>query len=58
LLFEDNDQELKRELGLLLDRRNAIAHGLNEGLGARKALDLVTYARLVTDWFIVRFDPR
>ncbi len=48
-LFENNDQELRREISLLVDRRNKIAHGLSEGVGTRKALDLAQYARLVTD---------
>ena len=35
-----DDNRLRRELGLLVDRRNSISHGQNEGLGARKALEL------------------
>lgn len=57
-LLEQNDQELRREISLLVDRRNKIAHGLSEGIGTRKALDLAQYARLVTDWFVLRLDPR
>jgi hypothetical protein len=57
-MFEDNDQELRREIALLVDRRNKIAHGLSEGIGTRKALDLASYARLLTDWFVLRLDPR
>ena len=57
-LFEDNDFELKREISLLIEKRNAIAHGENEGIGSRKALDLLRYSRVLTDWFILNFDPR
>jgi|SRR5580658_10504175 hypothetical protein len=57
-LFEDNDFELKREISLLIDKRNAIAHGESEGIGSRKALDLMKYSKSLTDWFILNFDPR
>lgn len=56
-LLDDNDEELRRELALLLDRRNQIAHGLNEGVTVRKALDLKKTAVTMADWFILRFDP-
>jgi hypothetical protein len=56
--FEADDQLLQREISFLVDRRNRIAHGLGEGVGARKALDLGTYTAAVADWFIRRFDPR
>jgi hypothetical protein len=57
-LLEADDQLVARELSFLIDRRNKIAHGLPEGLGARKALDLATTAHELADWFIARFDPR
>ena len=57
-LFDGNDGELKREISLLIDKRNAIAHGESEGIGSRKALDLLSYSKLLTDWFIRNFDPR
>lgn len=56
--FDDDDQEFRREVSFLVDRRNKIAHGISEGIGARKALDLATYAQLTADWFIRRLDPR
>ena len=56
--FDADDQELRREIAFLVNRRNRIAHGLNEGLGVRKALDLCMYAKQVADWFILRLDPR
>jgi hypothetical protein len=57
-LLERDDQLLSRELSLLVDRRNKIAHGLSEGLGARKALDLESSASVVASWFVNRLDPR
>lgn len=56
-LLKADDEFLARELAFLVDRRNKIAHGLNEGIGARKALDLKSAAVSVTDWFILRFNP-
>jgi hypothetical protein len=56
--LEADDELLSRELSFLVDRRNKIAHGLSEGLGARKALDLVAAAEELADWFIARFDPQ
>lgn len=56
-LLMANDEELNRELSLLLDRRNRIAHGLNEGITVRKALDLKHTACTLSDWFILRFNP-
>jgi hypothetical protein len=57
-LFAENDDLLQREISLLVSRRNKIAHGLSEGMGARKALDLVEAVIPVTDWFLQRLDPR
>jgi RiboL-PSP-HEPN len=57
-LFDENDGELRREIGLLIEKRNAIAHGESEGIGSRKALDLLNYSKTLTDWFIRNFDPR
>lgn len=57
-LFEANDFELKREISLLISKRNAIAHGESEGIGSRKALDLFRYEQSLTDWFVRNFDPR
>jgi hypothetical protein len=51
------DQRLHRELEFLVDRRNRIAHGLNEGIGLQKALVLKGVAYEVADWFILRFNP-
>lgn len=57
-LLDNDDQRLRREIALLVDRRNKIAHGLSEGITTRKALDLLRPAREVADWFILRLDPR
>lgn len=53
-----DDERLRREIGFLVDRRNKIAHGLSEGIGAGKAMELALVAMEVTDWFIRRLDPR
>lgn len=56
-LLDADDRFLYRELAMLVQRRHQIAHGLNEGIGPRKALDLVTVAKTLADWFIRRFNP-
>jgi RiboL-PSP-HEPN len=55
--LDRDDERLHRELSFLVDRRNRIAHGLNEGIGVRKALDLRQVSTEVADWFILRFNP-
>jgi len=57
-LFDNNDHYLRGEIAFLVDRRNKIAHGHNENIGSRRALDLVTAATTLADWFILRLDPR
>jgi hypothetical protein len=56
-ILDAEDEEIARKLSLLVDRRNRIAHGLNEGIGVRKALDLKEAATTVADWFVLRFNP-
>lgn len=56
-LFKRNDELLLREINFLVDRRNKIAHGVNESVGIRKALDLVGHARVVANWFTEKFKP-
>ena len=56
--FDEDDEYLRRELDLLVSKRNRIAHGLGEGIGARKALDFASTVNHVTDWFVKTFDPR
>lgn len=57
-LLKADDEKLHRELAFLVNRRNMISHGLSEGIGTRKALDLVAPARQIATWFISTFDPR
>ncbi|HEX5404841.1 MAG TPA: HEPN domain-containing protein [Pseudonocardiaceae bacterium] len=57
-MFDDDDGRLRREVSLLVNLRNQIAHGESVNTGARKALDLVADARIVCDWFIRNLDPR
>ncbi|MFD3461212.1 HEPN domain-containing protein [Nocardia fluminea] len=56
-LLDEDDQRLKREVALLVDRRHKIAHGLNEGLTGTKALSLYECAVEVSEWFLDAFDP-
>ena len=57
-LFNNDDELLHREISFLVDRRNKIAHGLSEGIGVRKSLDLVDPTKSVCGWFINTLDPR
>lgn len=57
LWLDDNDGELNRELSALVSRRHGIAHGLNEGFGSRRALDLYVVAKSVADWLMLRLNP-
>jgi hypothetical protein len=56
-LLEENDQLLRRDLSFLVDRRNKIAHGQNEGVGPKRALALIPSADGVVDWFVLRLNP-
>ncbi len=56
--FSQDDDKLRREIDFLVDRRNKIAHGLNENVTVRKALDLANAVTETADWFILRLDPR
>lgn len=55
--LDADDQRLRRELEFLVDRRNRIAHGLNEAIGSRKALDLKAVACEIADWLVLRLNP-
>lgn len=56
--YLDEDHELRRQdLALLIQRRNDIAHGQNEGVGLQKALRLAATAREVADWFVLELAP-
>ncbi len=56
-MLDENDSELRRDLSVLVVRRHGIAHGLNEGLGSRRALELVAVAKYVADWLILVLNP-
>lgn len=55
--LEENDKERRRELSLLVDRRNSIAHGMNEGLNDAKALQLADLAKETASWFLSKLKP-
>jgi hypothetical protein len=57
-LIDSDDELLRREISFLVDRRNKIAHGQNEGIQTRKALNLADHALNIGDWISVRLDPR
>lgn len=57
VLLRADDEALYRDLSSLVDKRNRIAHGLNEGVRPDRALSLATSAEKVVDWFILRFNP-
>jgi RiboL-PSP-HEPN len=57
-LLDGDDQRLRRELGFLVDRRHKIAHGLNEGVTIRKALDLYEIALEVAEWITQKLEPK
>lgn len=56
-LLGADDQRLRRELSLLVDRRHKIAHGLNEGITQSKALSLKSDVETIADWFVEKLRP-
>lgn len=56
-MLDDNSGELKQELAVLVSKRHGIAHGLNDGLGSRRALELYNVSKHVADWLIIRLSP-
>jgi hypothetical protein len=56
-ILEADDQRLRRELSSLVSKRNAIAHGMNEGIGHERALGLTVPAKEAVDWLILRLNP-
>lgn len=56
--LNEDDQLLYRELAFMVDRRNKLAHGQNQGIGVRKALDLANVALVIGDWLTETIDPR
>jgi HEPN superfamily RiboL-PSP-like protein len=57
VVLDDDDKRLRRELRLLVDRRNKIAHGLNEGMTETKALALKQDAETIADWILTNLKP-
>lgn len=56
-MLAENDNELHRELSVLVTKRHAIAHGENEGLGPQRTLQLYEIAKTTADWIIRTFRP-
>lgn len=56
-LFRADDEALYRDLASMVDKRNKIAHGLNEGIGPERAVDLARTAETIVDWFVMKFNP-
>jgi len=56
-LLDEDDERVRRDLGVLVDRRHKIAHGLNETVRVPRALELHGAACELSDWFIKRFNP-
>lgn len=57
-LLDADDQRVRREVGLLVARRNKIAHGQSETVRRRQALDLADVALELSDWLVSELDPR
>lgn len=56
-LLKGDDEYLKRELKFLVDKRNKIAHGQSDGVGAAKAAALAEVSINLGDWLIAQIDP-
>lgn len=52
-----DDARLEKDLHALVDRRNRIAHGENEGIGRDRALSLSTSSEALADWWILALKP-
>jgi hypothetical protein len=52
-----DDQSIYRDLSAAVARRHQIAHGLNEGIGEKRALEHVATLTEVADWFIRELNP-
>ncbi|MFI9485359.1 HEPN domain-containing protein [Promicromonospora sp. NPDC052451] len=57
LMLSEGNGELGNDLGALITKRHAIAHGQSDGLGDRRALDLYEMAKKLADWMIRRLSP-
>lgn len=57
-MADEDDGRMKRQLALLVDRRNRIAHGQSENVTRRVSLDLADLALRLGDWLTAELDPR
>jgi hypothetical protein len=57
LLLEFEDRRLHDALASLVEKRNRIAHGQNEGVNRDRALALAAASEELADWWIVRLNP-
>ena len=55
--IDEDDGSKRRELMLAVSRRHQIAHGLNEGMGTERTLQLVDLLIEIGDWFIRTLNP-
>ncbi|PJJ61384.1 HEPN domain-containing protein [Compostimonas suwonensis] len=53
----ENDSLLHDDLSALVNMRNRIAHGENEGLKRERALKLAYSTLAIADWWITSFNP-
>ena len=56
--LDADDKRVHRELTYMVDRRNKIAHGINETVNRRKSLDLADIALDLGEFLIKLIDPR
>lgn len=56
-MLTEGSGELSNDLGALITKRHAIAHGESDGLGDRRALDLYEMSKKLADWMIRRLCP-
>lgn len=57
-MLNSDDENVRRELTYLVDRRNRIAHGQNESVRMRKTLELCDMSLAIGDFFTEAIDPR
>jgi len=56
-LLKTDDEYLNRELKFLVDKRNKIAHGQSDGVGAAKADALADVSLKLGDWLVAQINP-
>lgn len=57
LFLDQDDARLRRNLYALVERRNRIAHGANEGATRESALEMATVSEEVANWWILALNP-